>query len=801
VRRDGTKGGIHKEEYSQFVRGNGFFAPVLPVPASRPFHFGKGTRPIKTWHAPRIAVPLRPRTQARMMFPAFGRSDWGRHYMARADEEAVGGGFIGPQQQKSVADIIARGQRPEPEMVITDRATSRRPEPEMVITDRSEDESFIDKFKDTLSDYLPLPARRRRKIQAEEIDVESHDPNDGSTISETGRIWEQEQDASTEEELAFEDYQLTDESAAEIEKRDRDMAKLEKKNAKLEKEVETFKEELGKMKDGQTQAEAIVEAVISLPEAIEKNIEIIKETLDEKLGIGGGTEDEIEDLKDLIEEGQLQVEEDKENRQLVKVESLRNLLWRIVAEVKRRAAFRLETAVHRYNDLTLPMGSLRAAYARSLLICSATLGIQVIGPAAYMPETLYVLFAKWEGWRAAHVVASAMPSMFVTYAATDMLLQTIEFHEEHKGTTAAERAGVNISVARSIRTGLVSGFVVGFVNIYFYRWLKTVPFPFPGFLEGRVGLAAQICAVLPLLYRITIDLTFWNPLMTTMYLTLQALLRGRPKQIIPEIKAKVLTIWRMSPRYWLFADLIIFSVVSARLRLVVTALFNIPWSMYLDRMANMPDFDSHDDDARRDYAQMIINNLEAAVDPDSEDGEGEVDDDQFKQFWNQNKQLNGELAKMAGAERERSWLAEIINLKRQKVEKLKERQQAALVVKLLADLQTQVPSSAVSEMRVVLADVKAAEKKMQKEANMEDKEQAMQEALVKENDDYKQRNEEQEAGIDADMEEYEAERKDADWKTFEADRMKRAERKDADRAKRAGTKDSLEDWNYSPRKA
>jgi len=300
--------------------------------------------------------------------------------------------------------------------------------------------------------------------------------------------------------------------------------------------------------------------------------------------------------------------------------------------------------------------------------------------------------------------------------ATDTMLQTMEVQTV---TPKGQQAGVNIKVARMVRTGLVSAFLIGFVNTLYHRWLSQQRLPFAaGFLDGQVGLAAQFCAALPVLYRVAIDLVFWEPMLTSMYITLQALLRGQPKQIIPELKAKVLKIWAMAPRYWLFADLINFSLVSVQLRPLVGSLFNIPWAAYLSRMANLPNFDSPDEDARRDYAQLLVNSLNPE--------DGQVNEEEFKQFWNDNK-VNMELAEFAGARRKGFW--------RKPVAEMKERQQAALVVKLLAELQAQVPSKVVSEMRVVLADVKNAEQEAEKEAA--EKEAAEKEAAEKEAEEKK----------------------------------------------------------------
>merc|ERR1712129_657109 len=136
----------------------------------------------------------------------------------------------------------------------------------------------------------------------------------------------------------------------------------------------------------------------------------------------------------------------------------------------------------------------------------------------------------------------------------------------------------------------------------------------------------------------------------------------------------------MSPRYWLFADLINFSLVSVRLRPLASALFNIPWGAYLSRMANLPDFQSPNEDARRDYAQLIINTLEP------EEGRI-VDVNEFKQFW-KDSSINNELAEIAGGRREKTFW-------RKPMEELTEQQQAALVVKLLAELEAEVPEKVV----------------------------------------------------------------------------------------------------------
>ena len=78
----------------------------------------------------------------------------------------------------------------------------------------------------------------------------------------------------------------------------------------------------------------------------------------------------------------------------------------------------------------------------------------------------------------------------------------------------------------------------------------------------------------------------YEPCYDTLYITIQALLRAEPRQILRELKAKVLKIRKLAPRYWILADLLNFSLVPLRLRPLVNALFTIPWSMYLSSMAN-----------------------------------------------------------------------------------------------------------------------------------------------------------------------------------------------------------------------
>ena len=62
--------------------------------------------------------------------------------------------------------------------------------------------------------------------------------------------------------------------------------------------------------------------------------------------------------------------------------------------------------------------------------------------------------------------------------------------------------------------------------------------------------------------------------------------KGRARAAAREVREKVLTVWRMAPRYWCLADLLTFGLVPLRLRPMSNALLSIPWGMYISSVAN-----------------------------------------------------------------------------------------------------------------------------------------------------------------------------------------------------------------------
>ena len=192
---------------------------------------------------------------------------------------------------------------------------------------------------------------------------------------------------------------------------------------------------------------------------------------------------------------------------------------------------------------------------------------------------LFELVARWEGWRAAHGLSLTTFCATLMYSATDVFSQT--FERQLEGAP-----GVELRVARTARSGVTAGFLSGFVAVFYYRWLDSLRF-FPATIASLGGGGfVRTATLLPVLAKIGVDVGVYEPCYDTLYITIQALLRAEPRQILRELKAKVLKIWKLAPRYWILADLLNFSLVPLRLRPLVNALFTIPWSMYLSSMAN-----------------------------------------------------------------------------------------------------------------------------------------------------------------------------------------------------------------------
>ena len=248
---------------------------------------------------------------------------------------------------------------------------------------------------------------------------------------------------------------------------------------------------------------------------------------------------------------------------------------------RRGAAVRaaLERGWRQWNAATVAVPTLGMAYSRALAVFAAMVGIQVVTAHDAMPPALFELVARWEGWRAAHGLSLTTFCATLMYSATDVFSQT--FEKQLEGAP-----GVELRVARTARSGVTAGFLSGFVAVFYYRWLDSLRF-FPATIASLGGTGfVRTATLLPVLAKIGVDVGVYEPCYDTLYITIQALLRAEPRQILRELKAKVLKIWKLAPRYWILADLLNFSLVPLRLRPLVNALFTIPWSMYLSSMAN-----------------------------------------------------------------------------------------------------------------------------------------------------------------------------------------------------------------------
>ena len=265
----------------------------------------------------------------------------------------------------------------------------------------------------------------------------------------------------------------------------------------------------------------------------------------------------------------------------------RSAPWRGARRTPRRrrdgrgAAVRaaLERGWRQWNAATVAVPTLGMAYSRALAVFAAMVGIQVVTAHDAMPPALFELVARWEGWRAAHGLSLTTFCATLMYSATDVFSQT--FERQLEGAP-----GVELRVARTARSGVTAGFLSGFVAVFYYRWLDSLRF-FPATIASLGGGGfVRTATLLPVLAKIGVDVGVYEPCYDTLYITIQALLRAEPRQILRELKAKVLKIWKLAPRYWILADLLNFSLVPLRLRPLVNALFTIPWSMYLSSMAN-----------------------------------------------------------------------------------------------------------------------------------------------------------------------------------------------------------------------
>lgn len=163
------------------------------------------------------------------------------------------------------------------------------------------------------------------------------------------------------------------------------------------------------------------------------------------------------------------------------------------------------------------------------------------------------------------------------YASADCLTQCLRARRD-------ARSRVAIDLRRMVRTGITSALLSGCLAVLYFGWLeRTITLP----LAWREVLDVRLSACVSVLGKIGVDVGVYEPCYDTLYITIQALLRGEGfAQAWAEVQLKVLRVWAMAPRYWCFADALNFSLVPLRLRPMTNALLSIPWSMYISSVAN-----------------------------------------------------------------------------------------------------------------------------------------------------------------------------------------------------------------------
>jgi len=179
--------------------------------------------------------------------------------------------------------------------------------------------------------------------------------------------------------------------------------------------------------------------------------------------------------------------------------------------------------------------------------------------------------------RREHQLASAACTAFFMYASADCLMQCLRAQRN-----ACARVAINLR--RMTRTGITSALLSGCLAVIYFGWLeRTIALP----LAWREVLGVRMTALASVLGKVGVDVGVYEPCYDTLYITLQALLRGEGlTQAWEEVQLKVLRVWAMAPRYWIFADALNFSLVPLRLRPMTNALLSIPWSMYISSVAN-----------------------------------------------------------------------------------------------------------------------------------------------------------------------------------------------------------------------
>ena len=210
--------------------------------------------------------------------------------------------------------------------------------------------------------------------------------------------------------------------------------------------------------------------------------------------------------------------------------------------------------------------------ARALVLIMIAIIVQTIKPHQAMPSTLTEVLRTWDGMRREFALSTTTCCALGMYMASDALTQCVTAAKQ-------QREVVPIDVRRCMRSGVISSFLSGFVAVFYFGWLeRTLSVPASA---GLLAVIASACA------KVAVDVGLYEPVYDTVYITLHAVLRGDGVTAArEEVRAKVLSVWRMAPRYWIAVDLVNFAFVSLRLKPLYNAFFSIPWSMYISSIAN-----------------------------------------------------------------------------------------------------------------------------------------------------------------------------------------------------------------------
>jgi len=224
---------------------------------------------------------------------------------------------------------------------------------------------------------------------------------------------------------------------------------------------------------------------------------------------------------------------------------------------------------------TCPGGTdFRVGYSGVASVLLGAILLQTLSASSWMSEGVKNFLLQLADSRAHHPLIANTLCAFCMYAASDVLSQLIG--QQRTGARAA-----TIDRTRALRSGFTSSLLSGFLAVFYFGWLeRALP-------AGSDHLPVSFAATaFPILAKIAIDVGLYEPVYDTMYVSIQAALRGETlNDTMAELK-KVPTVWCIAPRYWCLVDLVNFSCMPLRLRPLYNAVLSIPWSMYLSTVAN-----------------------------------------------------------------------------------------------------------------------------------------------------------------------------------------------------------------------